>query len=123
MKPNEAPIGEWQLAFSLRNMFEPNRVHATEEVRAIFLTSVLMRQQRNESYFARNTTRISADADLCRIRGISAFNRETSIKILDELALCIGAQCGQKIVEIFIPRLNPPNGTFRRLYKVTRTKP
>ncbi len=116
-------VGEWELRFSLRDLFKPSKVHTEDEVRAVFMTNAHMRKKRKELRFDVVHIAIGAPgvgADLCRIRGVSMFDLETTTKILDELSLCIGVCCGQKIVDIFIPSQDTSRGIFRRRYGINR---
>lgn len=125
LRTKSSPIGEWLLMTSLRDLSKPDVVHTETEVRAIFDTFVLMRVKRKEPYF--DTAEISIGAlgmgpDLFRMRGTSVFDLDTSIQILDELAFCIGAHCGQKIVDIYIPSQDIGERIFRRRFTIRSSK-
>lgn len=125
LRTKSSPIGEWLLVTSLRDLSKPKVVHTETEVWAIVDTFILMRKQRNEPCFDAVEIGIGAPGmgpDLFRMRGMSVFDLDTSIQILDELALCIGAHCGQKIVDIFIPSQDAKGGTFRRRFTIRRSQ-
>jgi hypothetical protein len=121
-----AAVGEWRMVFSVRDLYKPKVAHAEAEVIAVLATFLLMRRRRGEPCPKAGETCITTNlpresTDLMALKGHSAFDKDATLAMLDELSLCLGACLGQRIVDYYVPSLGTPNRPLHRRYTIRRS--